>query len=369
MKQQLLRGLCLLFVCLTTAFASSTMLTAQVLPHSPIGVDIPGVGTKYFRTLNEAFSATKKANKDGCTIHIPSGSYPLSDADSVRLNRRVNIFGSGAKGTGKTIVKGPIGLLQGADGSLIQGLKVAYNISRYKVSQNTGDNELIHNVSVRNCVVGGEIFLIGTENAIHNCIVYGAVKSGWPSAYGSKEYRGSISISNSYIKNANHLTNSTITNCIISSDYREPYSPDYFVNYSDNTKVSNCIIRFPALSESYFSDNGMVFENNIVLKLNSKTSIEALTQNGGKYLEEYEKLEDILEIFNRDGGKVDGNNYRLKEAIRSRFITSGGEAGIYGGAGFDDKMMSPLPRIVITEAPVKTNADGKLILKVRIDQN
>lgn len=83
------------------------------------------------------------------------------------------------------------------------------------------------------------------------------------------------------------------------------------------------------------------------------------------------KPEDLYVRYNTNAPwDPELNDWHLKSDSPAKGKgVNGSDPGIYGGAGFDDKMMSPLPRIVITEAPVKTNAEGKLILKVRIDQN
>lgn len=79
---------------------------------------------------------------------------------------------------------------------------------------------------------------------------------------------------------------------------------------------------------------------------------------------------DVFVKYNgSDPWDPEKNDWRIKDgAPGDNAGTDGRDVGVAGGSGFDASMRSPMPRITIVEAPVRTDAEGKLRLRIRVDQ-
>lgn len=326
MKQQLLRGLCLLFVCLATAFASSTMLTAQELATHPIAVQRANGKVDYYDDINKAFSKLT-AN---AIVYISEGTYTLSSADSVKIKVPVAIYGSGSTITEtnkiQTRVAGDIYFEAGAKNSVLMGVYMNGGII-----YSSADNVLIKGVNASQ--IG---FARGVKGcAVASCIVRQSVSgSGTP-----------ILLSNSLVGYIGDIDNSIIKNCVLGS-----YNDSYDAYYAYNLHLSSCI---GVASKSGLSQKSSHAVDHCMLGTDGD-----IPYPEGGLSRVFKKYDSKVEFYN-----LQKQDYRLAKSIKG---ADGTDIGLYGGAGFDPNGGSPIPRFTLRKVADKTDKDGKLKVQIQI---
>lgn len=327
MKQQLLRGLCLLFVCLATAFASSTMLTAQELATHPIAVQRANGKVDYYDDINKAFSKLT-AN---AIVYISEGTYTLSSADSVKIKVPVAIYGSGSTITEtnkiQTRVIGTIYFAAGAKNSVLMG-----------VYMNNGIYSSANNVLIKGVNANSIGFAGGVKGcAVASCIVRQHV-------YGSDT---PILLSNSLVGYIGDIDNSIIKNCVLGTGGNSSY--DYYYN-AYNLHLSSCI--------GMDSKSGLSYKSSHAVDHCMLGTDGDIPYPEGGLSSVFKKYDSKVEFYN-----LQKQDYRLAKSIKG---ADGTDIGLYGGAGFDPNGGSPIPRFTLRKVADKTDKDGKLRVQIQI---
>ncbi len=84
-------------------------------------------------------------------------------------------------------------------------------------------------------------------------------------------------------------------------------------------------------------------------------------KNGDSWGEDCVTVTDWSEVFVNDRGITPYSDYHFKEAYKQY-----SDKGIYGGTGFSDSALPPVPYIVSKSIPQQTDASGKLRIRVAV---
>lgn len=322
----------LLFTMLLAAMAVAHVCAENIAVVAEDGT------TKIYRTLDEAINSAT----DGCVIYLPGGGIPISD--STKVTKRVTIIGVTHRvdtdnADGDTRIGGSINFVGGSDGSALMGVYANGDVNI------ATENDSVQNILIRYCnvntinvkrahcdgIVVNQCFLRGKDNffgnnnvTITNCVV------------GGVHYVDAGTIDHNIIIGGGTLTNSTVYNDInnteITNNIHLCGSYNYFRNSQSNQVYNNVY--------NWSSDLGGQGFN--ALRYNSGTKI----------------------FVNDSYGISPMSDFHVVDSIGIGAATDGTDIGIYGGTGFKDDCVAPIPRIVTKNIPEKTDAEGKLNIRI-----
>lgn len=302
---------------LVATFATVTMYAQQIAVVSSTGA------TSIYTTLQDAIEGAKS----GSVVYLPGGSFPI--ADSVRITKKLTIIGIGHKAPsenvdGCTIISGSLQFKDGSDGSAVMGCYLTGNIS-FGVDDTHPDNLL-----VRYCNVN----VIGT-----NLCKGVVINQNYIRQYAALGFSTDATITNNLVRGIENMNGGTIANNIIWN--WEGWLTLFEIN---NTLIKDNII--PGWGY-HRGSNCQVYGN--MLK-------------GDSWGEDCVNVgEDWSEVFVNNRGITPYSDYHFKEAYKQY-----SDKGIYGGTGFSDSALPPVPYIVSKSIPQQTDASGKLRIRVAV---
>lgn len=287
---------------------------------------VSGSTTTMYQTLAEAIEGAT----DGCTIYLPGGGFQI--ADDVKITKQVTIIGIGHKANsenadGNTVISGNLFFNEGSNGSAVMGCYISGNV-------NIGANNILVRYCNLNSVQVKYAYCSGTfvsQNYIRG-----------ESNFGGSE----CNFSNNIAHSVNNLDGGIIDHNIFTSHcYMSRGSSSVFLN-CDNCTISNNVILD---SELVVNGTGCLVSNNMC-KVVWGDECNCIG-------------EDWNNVFaNYNAGKITpSSDFHFKEAYLQY-----SNYGIYGGTGFSDKGMAPVPYIVAKDIPEQTDAEGKLNIKIRV---
>ena len=298
--------------------ATVTMYAQQIAVVSTTGA------TSIYTTLKDAIEGAKA----GSVVYLPGGSFPI--ADSVKITKKLTIIGIGHNAQsenvdGCTIISGNLQFQNGSDGSSVMGCYLTSNIFI------GNDGTTSHNVLVRYCNV----------NEIHV----------------SAACNGTV-INQNYIRryiNCNGATDVTITNNIVNIN----------ISTMNGGTIANNIIWRGGGYQLYEVNNTLI-KDNIFMYWNdghrgSNCQVYGNMKAGDSWGEDCVTVTDWSEVFVNDRGITPYSDYHFKEAYQQY-----SDKGIYGGTGFSDSALPPVPYIVSKSIPQQTDASGKLRIRVAV---
>ncbi|MBR2154227.1 MAG: hypothetical protein IJ901_06385 [Bacteroidaceae bacterium] len=297
--------------------ATVTMYAQQIAVVSTTGA------TSIYTTLKDAIEGAKA----GSVVYLPGGSFPI--ADSVKITKKLTIIGIGHKAPsenvdGCTIISGNLQFQNGSDGSSVMGCYLTSNIYI------GNDGTTSHNVLVRYCNV----------DYIHV----------------SAACNGTV-INQNYIRSVvfcNGATDVTITNNLVNGIY----------NLNGGTIANNIIWRAYG-GHSLGSVNDTLIKDNIFRDWaghnGGNCQVYGNMKAGDSWGEDCVIVTDWSEVFVNDRGITPYSDYHFKEAYKQY-----SDKGIYGGTGFSDSALPPVPYIVSKSIPQQTDASGKLRIRVAV---
>jgi len=286
--------------------------------------------TDVYQTLQEAIEGAS----DGSVIYLPGGGFQIHD--SVKITKRLSIIGIGHKAKsenvdGNTVIGGNLFFNEGSSGSSVMGCFLSGNVS-------IGDGGAsVNNVTIKYCNLNA----VGVNN--NTCT-------------------GTI-LNQNYIRNECGFNNAavTITNNILMSLY----------DISGGT-ISNNIIRSQNAGGYRFSltrVHNSSINNNIFLNIDLIHSGNNCVALGNMLRADWG--DDPINIGNADwntvftkynGGAISpASDFHFTEEYQQY-----SDCGIYGGSGFSDGALPPVPFIVSKSIPEQTDASGKLNIKIRV---
>lgn len=298
-------------------FLSAVSIVALTTNAQQIAVMNGAGATSVYYTLDDALNSIE----DGSVVYIPGGAFKVKD--ETQISKRVTIMGIGHKpvsdnADGSTVISGNLNFAAGSDGSAIMGVYLTDNM---------------------NIAVGGKVNNILVKYCDANSI---QVKSD--SCYGifvNQNYlRSNCSFANSSVTFTNNIVNGLIninagvvTNNIICG---EAYGTGPYYNYH---------------SYSYYRVKNSLVKNNISANGNSDC--------GGTTFQDNKETGDFNGLFMKYNGINTNSDFHFSD-----IYDGSAELGIYGGTGFSDDCLPPMPRIVSKNIAEQTDEQGKLRIQV-----
>ena len=301
-----------------------------------ISVVTSGGATSLYTNLKDAIDGAAS----GSVIYLPGGGFPVGD--TVKITRKVTIIGIGHKTRnenvdGNTIIGGNLWFNTGSDGSAVMGCYISGNV-------NIGEDGKVDNVLVKMCNINS----IQVKNEESKGVVVNQNYIRGDSNYGNAT---DVTISNNITWRIWNIGSGTIKNNTICCDNSSYYSSS--PRSLDN--VNRAII------------NNNLFRNGSGIHRGSdcQASNNYVTNNGS-WGDDPVTIEGATEanLFqNLNGWAVNPiSNFHFTQDYES-YET---KVGVYSGTSFSDDQLPPTPYIVAKVIPEKTDAEGKLNIKVRV---
>lgn len=328
------------FLTLLIAFVAVVAVKAQ-----KIAVVSESGTTTMFKTLKDAIEGASA----GSTIYLPGGAFPISD--EVKITKKITIIGIGHKAIGEnadgnTTIAGNLCFGEGSSGSAVMGcyLSGIVNIGE--------ENAIVNDVLIRYCNLNG----ISVNNSKCTGTVINQNYVRGDSNFGNSE----VTISNNVIKKILNVAAGVISynTCCHACGGNARYNSSWpaLDNVNNSTIIHNI---FWGAVVSYYSwfhrGDQCLLSNNYYVKSESGVSL------GENQINIDAEQNDVFENVN--GWAVTPNsNFHFKEAYKQYEK----QVGIYGGTGFDDSALPPVPHIIAKNIPEQTDAQGKLNIKIRV---
>lgn len=316
------------------------MATAASAYAQQISVVAPNGATTLYRTLPDAI----KGATAGSVVYLPGGGFSIPD--SVKITKKLTIIGIGHKANsenvdGGTLINGNLFFNEGSDGSAVMG---CYLSGFIRIAEDGPVNDVI----VRQCNFYYVQVLKSTCSGIIINQNYLRNNSGSSNLH---------SFSGCDVVFSNNITSLTIAdigsgkvvnNIILASNwYGTPYSR-YSLQKISAEISGNIILK----GNGYIHSGNAVSNNNLILT-NGSWGDNPIVIDA-----------DVNDIFvNWNNGAVStASNFHFKDEYKEYE----NQVGIYAGDGFSDGALPPVPYIVAKKIDDKTDAAGKLNIKVRV---
>lgn len=299
----------IVFFLLATCFA--VCINAQQIAV----VDGSGQTSVYY-SLDEAIGGAT----DGCTIYLPGGGFQVKG--ETRINKRVTIMGIGHRpetdnADVNTVISGDVHFAPGSDGSAIMGVYMSNNL-------NIGTDGKVKNILVKYCNI----------NEI-------SVKTDSCSG---------IDVNQNYIRGnawfAN--TNARVTNNIMNG----------IGNINGGVVINNIFTDY-CHYDSYWSGPWYSFYN--VNNSTVKNNIHRHSFSGNNTITRDNWEGDFTTIIKKWNGINTTSDFHFNDTYEGDT-----NIGIYGGTGFSDECLPPMPRITSKNIAEQTDEQGKLKIQVTV---
>lgn len=307
-----------------------------------IAVVSPSNSTKIYMTLDEAI----KGAEAGSIIYLPGGGFAVTD--NAKIDKQLTIMGVSHRGDtdnsgGATNISGNLNFIAGSSGSAVIGVYVSGNINVATPTDSVANFTMRHcnvnSVQVKNSKSSGMVInqcYLRNNNNFGNC---------------------NVRIENCIFHSAWYINGGVVDHNIITS-YKETgfVGPGTLNGLNVTTITNNCLLN-PG-SGILSSSNNCIISNNCV-------GAKEWGDNP-QVLEEGKKWEDVFENYNSKNAVSIACSYKLITKWGKGAALDGTELGIYGGSGFDDKALAPIPRIVSKKVAESTDGSGKLQIEVTV---
>ncbi len=330
-----------IIILLMIAFVATVYSHAQ-----QIAVVSTDGATSLYQTLGEAINGASA----GSVIYLPGGGFPISD--DVKITKKLTIIGIGHKimtdnADGYTTITGNLNFNEGSDGSAVMGVYLTGNLYIGY------DGKKVDNVLVRYCNVDG--IYVKNSQSLGTVVNQNYIRSGASFADATCEFTNNI------VKYIWRLDNGIIANNIITSGYGASgsgvNSSYYAMNGCDNTSVKYNIVLANKNSGNsvwgLWGSNCTAIGNMMKSERVSNDSEPIILASGVSW-------SDVFVNYN--GGAISPNsNFHFTEAYQQY-----SDCGIYGGTGFSDSALPPVPYISAKRIDEQTDAAGNLTIKIRV---
>ena len=313
-------------------FAMMAMVYSQA---QQIAVVTKGGATSVHQTLQDAIEEADP----GSTIYLPGGGFQISD--DVKIMKRLSIIGIGHKANsenvdGNTVISGNLFFNEGSSNSAIMGCYISGNV-------NIGNDEKsVNNILIQYCNLNAvEVFNSSCSGTIVNQN-YVRNASHFSGADGDFTNNVANSVDN---LDGGIIKNNIITSAISYWDYPS-------TRYSTFHECDNCTISYNILfsTSTGCGANCLVYRN---MRQSGNWGDDPINLTGVQW----------TDLF------ADYNNVAITPASDFHFkddYQQYSDVGIYGGTGFSDGALPPVPYIVSKVIPEQTDAQGKLNIKIRV---
>ena len=316
-----------IFLSLVVAMLATVTVSAQQIAV------VKGGATKVYNTLKDAIEGAE----DGSVVYLPGGGFPIADADTIR--KKLTIIGITHKANsdnadGSTRIIGNLFFGKGSSGSSLMGCYLSGNI-------NIGDkNNIINDISIKYCNINA----LYVKNASCN----------------------RIEINQNYIRGIGSFakSNPTITNNIL-----------YYLDQISGAAIKNNIIvggdkNGYSLTYIYTSEivDNIIFSNSGWVQWDVKDcQIIGNVLRAGSFGDESVAVADLEKKFVKNAGVSSQSDFHFNEEFKGTEEYKKCEGkGIYGGTGFSDGAMPPVPYIKECKVDEQTDAEGKLNIRIKV---
>ena len=280
---------------------------------------VDGAGqTSVFYSLDEAIEGAT----DGCTIYIPGGGFQVKT--ETRINKKVTIIGIGHKPDSdnadvNSIISGDLNFAPGSDGSAIMGVYMSNNLY-------IGTDGKVSNILVKYCNIN-EIS-VKTDSCSGIVVNQNYIRGNAWFAMSNAH------VTNNIMNGIGNINGGVVMNNITSGYTREFYYSHYRYPSIDN--VDNSTIKDNICSYTEFWDC-----NNCIIRNNRTGDFSGI-------IKKWDGIGTTSDFHFNDTYEGDTN------------------IGIYGGTGFSDDCLPPMPRITSKNIAEQTDEQGKLKIQVTV---
>ena len=298
---------------------------ATVYSHAQqIAVVSTDGATSLYQTLGEAINGASA----GSVIYLPGGGFPISD--DVKITKKLTIIGIGHKimtdnADGYTTISGNLFFNEGSDGSAVMGAYITGNV-KIGDDGNKVDNVLVRYCNLNQFVSSSKCLgIVVNQNYIRDSAHFGS---------------GPAVFTNNITNYVRDLDNGTIANNIFVGRY---YGSS--INICDNCSIKYNVLGAGIDGSNNFADGNMAPG----IFFNDPDGID---------------INNIAwtDIFVNPDGVKPTSNYHFK----GDYVQYENQVGIYGGTGFSDSALPPVPYISAKRIDEQTDAAGNLTIKIRV---
>ena len=325
------------FLSLIVAMVSTISMSAQQIAV------VKGDVTKVYTTLKDAIEGAD----DGSVVYLPGGGFPI--ADDIKITKKLTIIGishtaSSDNVDGRTAISGNLFFDEGSSGSAFMGCYVSGNVNigsetspvndillRYnnlnsiQVSNTACRGIEVNQNYIRNTSDFGKSNAMITNNIIHSIINLdggqisnNVITSLTSLKKGNSTYHYFITAVNSVI----------IYNVMLANKIGQGWD---YVDYYGTADVTNCEIRGNMLGYQNWGEECVIL----------KTAWN--------------------DVFKSHKGVSPESDYHFKDNYKdyeSKYL--------YGGTGFKEEALPPVPYIQSYEIDEQTDAEGKLNIRINV---
>lgn len=301
---------------------------------------VSGDETTMCQTLAEAIEGAKS----GSTIYLPGGGFQSNNVD---IKKKITIIGIGHKvnsenADGNTVISGNINFAEGSDGCSIMGCYISGDVI-IGVGGDTGTT--VNNILIKYCNLHG--IQVKNKTCSGTIVNQNYIRSE------SNFALSQVTFNNNICGAITNIEGGIITNNIVAD--RESLSGGLYsapLVKVNNSSISNNIFFVKNAYDAGFSvsSGGNAVSDNM-----GQDNWGDDPVNIGS-----EAWQDIFVNYN-DGKITPASDFHFTENYQKY---SG--IGIYGGTGFSDSGMAPVPFIEAKDIPDKTDAAGMLKIKIRV---
>lgn len=313
-----------------TILTLSFVIVAMVYSQAQQIAVVTGSGaTSVHQTLADAINEADP----GSTIYLPGGGFQISD--DVKITKKLSIIGIGHKAVsenadGNTVISGNLFFNEGSSNSAIMGCYIsgAINIGSEGAS--------VNNILIKYCNIGG----INVDN---NTCTSTEINQNY--IRGNSVFNGAgATFTNNVVCYIGGLVGGIISNNIVTYQGWCGSSCHYGI-YCDGCTLSYNI----SLSSIFFynGSNNNIY-GNMAVGDNTALTLEQIDWN------------NVFVNYN-NGAITPASDFHFKGEYQQY-----SDIGIYGGTGFSDGALPPVPYIVSKIIPEQTDASGKLNIKIRV---
>lgn len=314
-------------------FAVALLATMTAAAQNIAAVS-PSNATTIFQTLDEAIAGAES----GSTIYLPGGGFQIKD--ETKINKKLTIMGVSHRGDtdnvdGATVISGNLHFEGGSSGSAVLGVYLTGDIN-----VGTGTDP-VTNFTVRYCNVNS-IKVKHSQSSgmvVNQCYIRDTARFG----------NCNVRLENNILHSLFDVNGGIIDHNIIISI--APGTSVTFYNVNNTSILNN------------FLNSGRGISGGNCQLLNNCIGTGSMGDNP-VIIDEGVNLWD--DVFYANKGVSILSDYRLKGSWGKGKATDGTDIGIYGGTGFKDEALAPIPRIVSKKVDESTDGSGKLQIEVTV---
>lgn len=328
-------------------FAVALLATMTAAAQNIAAVS-PSNATTIFQTLDEAIAGAES----GSTIYLPGGVSQIKD--ETKINKKLTIMGVSHRGDtdnvdGATIINGNLWFNEGSSGSAVLGCYITGDV-------NIADNGVTNDVVVKLCNINS--VQVKNEKVTGTFINQNYIRNSSGFSYSS------CTITNNVMHSIHDIKNGNIKYNVLCNSYGRNRDDAPFYDVSLSNILYN-ILKGRQVSGNYYgfwrplngSDN--FTDSNIVVD-----DDHGKTFGDNPIIIDAKGSDCFVEVRNWVSG-WDINpkyNYHFKDEYKEYES----QVGIYGGTGFKDSALAPIPRIVSKKVDESTDGSGKLHIMVTV---